>query len=143
MIQIGIRSVSSGSLGLARELGITTITMEDFREMGAARVAQEVRRVVGGGPAYLTLDLDALGSPYMPGVTLPEPFGLSDLELRDMLHGLRGLDLVGADVVELCPHHDPGGQSAVLAAWLTFEILCLLCEARCARAGERRPTQWR
>jgi agmatinase len=142
MIQIGIRSLSAGSLALARDLGITTITIDRFRELGTARVGDEIRRVVGGGPVYLSLDLDVLGSPFMPGVTLPEPFGLSDLDIRDILRGLRGIDLIGADVVELCPHHDPTGQSSVLAAWLAFEILCLLCEARCAHVGERRPTQW-
>jgi guanidinopropionase len=137
-----IRSLSAGSLALARDLGITTITIDRFRELGTARVGDEIRRVVGGGPVYLSLDLDVLGSPFMPGVTLPEPFGLSDLDIRDILRGLYGIDLIGADVVELCPHHDPTGQSSVLAAWLAFEILCLICEARCARVGERRPTQW-
>ena len=143
MIQIGIRSMSTGTLSLPRELGVTSLTIEDVRAMGIEDVVQEIRRVVGEGPTYLTLDLDALGSPYMPGVTLPEPFGLSDHDVRDLLQGLRGVDFVGADVVELCPHHDPSGQSSLLAAWLTFEVLCLLCEARVADVGERRPTQWR
>ena len=105
-------------------------------------MVRRIREVVGDDPVYLSLDLDVLGSPYMPGTTLPEPFGVTDLEVRELLCGLRGLDLIGADVVELCPHHDPSGHSAILAAWLAFEVLCLLSEARNARAGERRPTQW-
>lgn len=103
---------------------------------------EEARRVVGEGACYLSFDTDALGSPYMQGTNLAEPFGITDREARTFLRGLRGLDLVGADLVETTPASDITGASSNLAAGLAFEMLCLLAEATLERIGERRPTNW-
>jgi len=142
-IQIGLRG---GGVGMTRRMsedfGMRTVTMEEFEQIGVEAVVEEARRVVGEGACYLSFDTDALGSPYMQGTNLAEPFGITDREARTFLRGLRGLDLVGADLVETTPANDVTGASSNLAAGLAFEMLCLLAEARCERIGERRPTNW-
>ncbi len=142
-VQIGLRGALAGSMErIARDLGMRSITIEEFERLGVEAVVEEARRVVGTGPCYLTFDTDALGSPYMQGTNLSEPFGISDREARDLLRGLRGLDLVGADLLELTPANDLTGASSRLASGLAFEMLCLLAEAACERHGERRSTNW-
>ena len=78
----------------------------------------------------------------MPGTTLPEPFGLTGVEVRDIIRGVRGMNVVGADLMELSPPNDPTGKSACLASGIAFELLCLLAECRAKRTGEERPTRW-
>ncbi len=107
-----------------------------------ADVVAEAREKVGTGPVYVSFDTDAIDVSEMPGTTLPEPFGLSGWEARELLLGLRGVDVVGADLVELSPTYDPTGMSACLAAGLAFELVCLLTEARAARGEPFRPTTW-
>ena len=79
----------------------------------------------------------------MPGTTLPEPFGLTPLQVREVIRGMRGMDVRGADIAELCPPHDPTEMSANIVAGLMFEMLCVLSEAHVARHGRQRKTHWR
>jgi arginase family enzyme len=79
----------------------------------------------------------------MPATTVPEPFGLTPWEVRDLIRGVRGLRIVGADIVEICPPRDSQEISANLGAALAFELLCVLSEARVARSGLERRTHWR
>jgi arginase family enzyme len=91
----------------------------------------------------MTLDRDVLDCAYMPGTSLPEPFGLTGCEVRDFIRGLRGLDLVSADIVEISPPIDPTGASANLGAALLFEMMCVLSEARVSRTSRTRKTHWK
>jgi agmatinase len=141
-VQIGIRGRATHFWDFSYDMGMRVITMDDFDEMGIDAVIAEARNVVGNGPCYLTLDCDGIDATYLPGTQMPEPFGLTSREVLKLIRGLRGLDLVGADIVELCPPYDPHGISANLAAALGFEMLCLLAEARVARAGKTRKTHW-
>jgi guanidinopropionase len=136
-IQIGIR----GSMydlednGWAEAQGVRIIYIEDYWKLGPEGAAAEARRVVGDGPAYLTFDIDALDPAYAPGTGTPEIGGYSPAEAQRMLRGLMGLDLVGADLVEVSPPFDPQGGTAMVAANLLFEILCLLAARIAARRG--------
>ena len=94
---------------------------------------QEARRVVGDGPTYITFDVDAIDPAFTPGTGTPEIGGLTTREAIALLHGLRGLNLVGADVVEVAPPLDPSGGTALVGASLMYEILCLLAESLAAR----------
>lgn len=141
-IQVGIRGRVLATNEFSHETGMRTVPATEFQERGAAAVADIAREVVGDGPCYLTVDTDVFDPAAMPGTTLPEPFGLTGREVRDFLRGIRGLDLVGADLVELSPNYDPTGQSGCLAAGIAFEELTLLAEARAERTGERHRTEW-
>ena len=135
-IQIGIRgslySPEDKDWGL--EQGIRVIEIEEFFELGPQRVVEEARRVVGEGPTYLSFDVDGIDPAYTPGTGTPEIGGFSTHEAQIMLRGLRGLDLVGADVVEVSPPFDPSGNTALVGVTLMFEILCLLSERVAQRA---------
>jgi len=131
VVQIGIRgsTYSAGERDWPLQQGIRIISIEEFEDLGIDDVIREARRVVGEGPAYISFDIDALDPAYAPGTGTPEFAGLTSREVLRMLRGLRGLNLVGADVVEVSPPFDPTGGTALSAANIAFEILCLLAEA--------------
>ena len=80
-----------------------------------------------GLPLWLSLDLDVLDPSLCPGVTNPEPGGLSYLEVIEIFRNLRGFNVVGMDLVELAPPYDPSGVSAITAAKLVVEAICAFC----------------
>lgn len=91
----------------------------------------EIKRIIGDYPCYLTIDTDCIDCGEMPGTTLPEPFGLFGREVRDVIRGMYGMNIVGADLWELSP--DDCRQSVCLAAGLAFEMMCLLAESKRVR----------
>ncbi|TXM82018.1 hypothetical protein FV219_27400, partial [Methylobacterium sp. WL122] len=93
---------------------------------------------VGAGPTYLSFDIDSLDPAYAPGTGTPEIGGLTTREALALLRSLRGLDLVGADLVEVAPPLDPSGLTALTGGQLAFEILCLLADSVAARRAARR-----
>jgi guanidinopropionase len=137
MVQIAIRGTlySDADLDWGPEQGIRLITIEEFHELGLAKVLDVARRVVGDGPAYLSFDVDALDPAFAPGTGTPEVGGLTTVEAQRLLRGLRGIDFVAADVVEVSPPFDPSGNTALVAASMMFEILCLLAEQVAKRAA--------
>ncbi len=134
-IQIGLRGTRYGAddLDYSRAAGIRVITIDDFERLGRDQVGAAIREVVGGGPAYLTFDIDGLDPTEAPGTGVPEPGGLSMRDSQVLLRGLTGLPIVGGDVCEVAPPLDPTGITCIAAANLMFEILCLVATARAAR----------
>ncbi len=130
-IQIGIRGAQNSDEGWTFSLdsGMRVVFMEEFTELGVAAVIAEARRVVGDGPVYVSFDVDGLDPVYAPGTGTPEVGGLTTIEAQLLLRGLRGLDLVGGDVVEVAPPFDPTGNTALVGATMMYEILCPLAEA--------------
>ena len=137
VVQIGIR----GSLykrddnDWAVEQGMRVITIEEYFDLGVDKVIAEARRVVGDGPTYVSFDVDGLDPAYAPGTGTPEIGGYTPHEAQRMLRGLRGLDLVGGDVVEVSPPFDMSGNTALVGVTMMWEILCLLAEAVAKRKG--------
>ncbi|WP_085028854.1 agmatinase [Ensifer aridi] len=131
VVQIGLRSTISAQdeYDWARGVGMTLITMDDYESMGRTAVIEEARRVVGNGQTYLSFDIDGLDAIYCPGTGVPEPGGFSMRDALVMLRGLRGLNLIGADICEVAPYLDSAGITSMHAANLGFELLCLLAEA--------------
>jgi guanidinopropionase len=129
-VQIGIRgalySDTDKTWGL--EQGIRVIEIEEYNDMGVEAVIEEARRVVGDGKTYLSFDVDALDPVYAPGTGTPEIGGITTYDAQKMIRGMRGLDLVGGDVVEVSPPFDMSGNTALVAVTMMFEILCLLAE---------------
>ena len=134
-IQIGIRGslYTKNDYDYVRETGIRMIAIEEYFEMGVDAVIEEARRVVGDGTTYISFDVDGLDPVYAPGTGTPEIGGYSTFDAQTMIRGLRGLNLVGGDVVEVAPPFDPSGNTALVGATIMFEILCVLGEAVAAR----------
>ena len=130
-IQIGIRGGQNTLEGLefSRNSGMRVMMMDEFTDMGVDAVIEEARRIVGDGPTYITFDVDGLDPVFAPGTGTPEIGGISTVEALKLLRGLRGLNLVGGDVVEVAPPFDQTGNTALVGASLMFEILCLLAES--------------
>ncbi|MFX0207056.1 MAG: agmatinase [Candidatus Hodarchaeota archaeon] len=130
-IQIGIRGTQNSEEGwkFSQDSGMRVIFMEEFTKLGVEAVIAEARRIVGGGPTYISFDVDGLDPAFTPGTGTPEIGGLTTIEAQSLLRGLRGLDLIGGDVVEVAPPFDPSGNTALVGATMMYEILCLLSES--------------
>ena len=87
---------------------------------------RKAREVVGDGPTYISVDVDGFDPAYAPGTGTPEVGGLEAREGLALLRGLGGLNVVGADVVEVAPEYDPSTNTAQLAAQILFEEFALL-----------------
>ncbi len=127
-IQIGIR----GSLNdvdqwrFSHDSGMRVVEIEEYFDRGWRSVMEEALALVGDGPVYVTFDVDSLDPVYAPGTGTPEPGGISMHEAQRMVRMLAGLDIVGADVVEVSPPFDPSGNTALNAATILFELLCVM-----------------
>jgi len=127
-VQAGIRgsNYGAGDVGDAEKLGFTVLPSEGLRRLGAEGYAQVVRRKVGERPVFLSFDIDFLDPAFAPGTGTPEVAGFSTVEALAFLRALRGINLVGADVVEVSPAYDgPGQQTALAAANVAFDLLAL------------------
>ena len=129
-VQIGIRGAlySDRDKDWGLEQGIRVIEIEEYNDLGVDAVIAEARRVVGDGKTYISFDVDALDPVYAPGTGTPEIGGITTYDAQKMIRGLRGLDLIGGDVVEVSPPFDMSGNTALVAVTMMFEILCLLAE---------------
>ena len=130
-VQIGIRGAQNSTEGwdYSRDTGMRVLFMDECLRLGLDAVIAEARRVVGDGPVYLSFDIDSLDPAYAPGTGTPEVGGFSTAEALVLLRGMRGLRLIGGDVVEVAPPYDPSGITALAGATMMYEILCLLAEA--------------
>jgi guanidinopropionase len=139
-VQIGIRGsiYSDQDMAFAETSGIRIMYMEEFTRIGVDKAIAIARRTVGRGPTYVSFDVDGLDPVYAPGTGTPEIGGLTTLEAQQLIRGLRGLNLIGGDVVEVSPPFDPSGNTALVGATMMFEILCVLAEAVAGRRSRRR-----
>jgi len=130
-VQIGIRGAQNSEEGwtFSLEAGMRVIFIEEFTMLGVEAVIAETRRVVGDGSTYVSFDVDSLDPAFAPGTGTPEVGGITTIEAQALLRGLRGVDLVGGDVVEVSPPFDLSGNTALVGATMMYEILCVLAEA--------------
>ncbi|MCP5128088.1 MAG: agmatinase [Pseudomonadales bacterium] len=127
MIQIGPRATgySADDFDWARRQGVQVVTGEECWYQSLAPLMTEFRARIGPEtPAYLTFDIDGLDPSVAPGTGTPEPGGLMASQGLEVIRGCHGLNLVGADLVEVSPPYDSSGNTALLAANLVFEMLC-------------------
>ena len=131
IVQVGIRGsmYHATDLDWAHGQGIRIIEIEEYFDLGPDAVVAEIRRVVGDVPTYVTFDIDALDPVYAPGTGTPEIGGFTTPEAQRMIRGLQGLNLVGADVMEVAPPFDNAGLTALTGATMMFELLCVLTDA--------------
>ncbi len=134
-VQVGIRgtayNVEDVEWGEAQ--GIRIIRIEELFDRGIDDVMAEVRSIVGSAPCYCTYDIDFVDPTYAPGTGTPEIGGPNSFQAQQVIRQMAGLNLVGADLVEVSPPFDPNGGTAWLGISLMFELLCVLAQAIEAR----------
>ena len=132
VIQIGIRGTQydSEDLDFAKSVGIRVIKIEEFHDRGVADVMREAREIVGTDPTYLSYDIDFVDPTFAPGTGTPEVGGPNSYQALQVVRELDGLNLIGADLVEVSPPFDPSGGTAFLGVSIMFEILCQLSASR-------------
>ena len=128
VVQIGLRGTgyAAEDFDWCREQGFRVVTAEECWHRSLAPLMEEVRARVQGGPVYISFDIDGIDPAYAPGTGTPEIGGLTVPQALEIVRGARGLDIVGADLVEVSPPYDPFGTTALLGANLAFEMLCVL-----------------
>lgn len=125
-IQIGIRGSSEYLWEFSRDSGMTVVPMQELDAVGCDAIAERAREVVGDGPVYVTFDVDCLDPAFAPGTGTPEIGGMTTREALRILHRLKGINIVGGDVVEIAPQYDPTTNTAQSGAQMLFEILSLM-----------------
>jgi agmatinase len=132
-VQVGIRGPMYGPADFAfhDEHGITVIGIDEVHGQGVEAVVRRVRQILGERPAYVTFDIDSVDPAFAPGTGTPEVGGLTSHQAQQVLRGLAGVRMAGADLVEVSPPFDgPGHITSLLAANLLFELLCVLAVGR-------------
>jgi guanidinobutyrase len=128
VVQIGLRATGYGAddFDWSREQGMRVVQAEECWNKSLLPLMEEVREQLGDGPVYLSFDIDGLDPAFAPGTGTPEIGGLTGPQGIEIIRGCSGLDIVGADLVEVAPAYDPFGTTSLLAANLLFEMLCVL-----------------
>jgi guanidinobutyrase len=126
--QIGLRGTgyAAEDFDWPRQQGFRVVPAEECWHRSLTPLMTELRTLVGQGPVYLSFDIDGLDPSCAPGTGTPEPGGLTTIQALEIIRACRGLDLVGCDLVEVSPPYDGSGNTALLAAGLLFEMLCVL-----------------
>ncbi|GAA4880771.1 agmatinase [Paenibacillus vulneris] len=131
-IQMGMRgsAFKPNNLADAREMGFEVLTTDDVRELTIPELCAKIKARVGDRPVFLTFDIDFLDPVYAPGTGTPEVGGFTTYEAQKMLRGLAGLNFIGFDLVEVLPDRDANQITALNAANIAFEFVCLLAVKR-------------
>ncbi len=126
--QIGIRGSGYASTDFteAQGWGFQQFPAWELWQQNLTQIGSQIRKTVGDHPVYITYDIDSLDPAYAPGTGTPEIGGLTTPQALQLIHALQGVNVVGCDLVEVSPPYDPSGNTALTAANLLFEILCIL-----------------
>jgi guanidinopropionase len=137
-IQIGLRGsmYDLDDFEYGEKMGVRLVRIEEAVEKGPRAIMAEARKIVGDGETYVSFDIDMLDPVYAPGTGTPEIGGFTTFQAQQMLRELRGLNIIGADVVEVSPPFDASGMTAYAGATMMFEILCSMAE-RVAKQGRQ------
>jgi guanidinopropionase len=130
MVQVGIRGTNydNEDREFAEKVGVRIITIEEFFKRGINEVMDEVKKIVGKHETYLSYDIDFIDPAFAPGTGTPEVGGPNSFQALEVVRKLKGLNFVGADIVEVSPPFDPTGGTAFLGSSLIFEVLCIMLQ---------------
>jgi guanidinopropionase len=131
VVQIGIRGTmyDGEDIEWGRANGVTIITMDEFADRSIADVMAEARGIVGDQSTYVSFDIDCIDPAFAPGTGTPEIGGFTTREAQLLVRQLKGLNLIGADMVEVSPPFDNSGNTAWVGVSMMFELLCMLAVA--------------
>ncbi len=132
LIHVGTRASTYDQRDYERdeEVGFRIFTSDDVFDRGPRSLAEEIRSIVGDRPLYVSLDIDVLDPAFAPGTGTPEAGGLSSREALILIRALNGLNVVGADVVEVAPPYDSGDVTGIAASHVAYEFIGLMCRLR-------------
>ncbi len=127
-IQVGMRGsvYSKDAYHDSMSLGFQVVTMADIRQMGLETLIESIRSRVGRAKVFITFDIDVVDPAFAPGTGTPEVGGFTSAEAIGLIQGLKGLNFVGFDVVEVLPDYDPADITALMAANIVYEFLSLI-----------------
>ena len=136
VVMIGIRgpAYDREDRDFATAVGITVIGIEDFHARGVADVMAQARDIAGTGETYVSYDIDFIDPAFAPGTGTPEIGGPNSYQALQVVRMLKGLNIVGADMVEVSPPFDPSGGTAFIGVTVMFELLCIMAEQLAANA---------
>jgi guanidinobutyrase len=128
VFQIGLRGTgyAADDFDWPRAQGFTIVPAHEVWYQSLAPLMTRIRRHIGGAPVYLSFDIDGLDPAYAGGTGTPEIGGLTVPQGLEIIRGCEGLNVIGADLVEVSPPYDPSGNTALLGANLLYEMLCVL-----------------
>ncbi|KZY46956.1 agmatinase [Roseovarius sp. HI0049] len=128
VVQIGLRGTmyDTEDRDFAEANGIRLILIEEFHARGVEDVMAEAREIAGDGPTYVSYDIDFVDPTFAPGTGTPEVGGPNSFQALQVVRELEGLNIVGADMVEVSPPFDPSGGTAFLGVSIMFELLCVM-----------------
>src|SRR6201999_4040651 len=127
---------SGADLSDDTSMGFAQLTTDDVAAHGVAEVVSRILARVGDAPAYVSVDIDVLDPAHAPGTGTPEAGGLTSRELLNTLRGLVGLNIIGADIVEVSPPYDHAEITGIAAAHVAYELCSVLaCNRRNADAA--------
>ncbi len=126
--QIGVRATgyAADDFDWSRQQGFRVVQVEECWHRSLDPLMGEIRDQLGDGPVYISFDIDGLDPAFAPGTGTPEIAGLTVAQGVEIIRGCTGLDVVGADLVEVAPIYDTTGTTALTAANLVYEMLCVL-----------------
>lgn len=110
------------------EAGYRMLTLNEIENIGIPATIEEIRRVIGDGPVFVTVDIDVLTLSDAPAVADPEAGGLTMREMQRILRGLRGLDVIGGDIVCFVPHLDPSQVTALHISAIMHDLVTIMAE---------------
>ena len=116
-------------------MGFGIVTSSDVFRQGVDEIVDQLRQRIGGRPLYISVDIDVLDPAHAPGTGTPEAGGITSRELLEILRGLRGLDIVGADLVEVAPAYDHAELTGVAASHVAYDLISLMADRRATRAA--------
>jgi agmatinase len=102
------------------------VTAVEIHKMGISSIIERIRKRVGNANVFITFDIDFVDATYAPGTGTPEVGGFTGVESLEIIRGLKGLNLIGCDVVEVLPAHDPTQVTAFLASSIAYEFISLI-----------------
>jgi len=138
VIQIGIRggTIVPDLWKFSYDNGMCVITIDELYEKGIDSVMKKALEIVGDLPTYVSFDIDCLDPAYAPGTGTPEVGGITSYEALRLVRSLAGVNIIGADVVEVSPPFDPVGNTGLIAATVMFELLCVMALSIKKQLGE-------
>ena len=127
VLQIGLRGqvYSKDDFDFGREHGFQVVTSEELHRRGVEHVSRYLKRLARR-PVYVTLDIDVVDPAFAPGTGTPQVGGLSSAQMIELVRSLRGVNIVGCDLVEVSPPYDNGDITSLLGANLLYELICVM-----------------